>query len=78
MVGIFALESREPARPHAEHFKNELGNDITLAVYPLSTDGVAGVMIFIRGPRSDTENHITQMEAERLYEQLGRVLKKGA
>lgn len=71
----FALEAAHDAqRPNAEHFKNELGNDITLAVYPLPTDGVEGVMIFIRGPKSDTENHITLEEAHRLHEQLGHVL----
>lgn len=72
----WALEQREEHRPNAEEFKNELGNHITLAVYDLPTDGVDGVMIFIRGPKSDTENHITKMEAERLYQQLHHVLGK--
>jgi hypothetical protein len=76
--GLFqlSLEARQEARPNAERFKNELGNEITLAVYPKPTDGVEGVMIFIRGPSSDTENHITKIEAERMYAQLGKVLGK--
>lgn len=76
MPGLFALESRQENRQNTEHFKNELGNNITLAVYPKPTDGVDGVMIFIQGPTSDTENHITWVEAERLYAQLGHVLRK--
>jgi hypothetical protein len=71
-----ALEARDEHRPNSEHFKNELGNDITLAVYDLPTDGVPGVMIFIRGPKSDTENHITLIEAEKLYDQLGDAISK--
>lgn len=70
-----ALENhQEPKRPGKITFTNELGNKIELAVYSLPTDGIEGVMIFLRGPTSDTENHITKMEAEKMYEQLGHLL----
>lgn len=39
------------------------------------TEGVKGVSIFISGPTSETENNITLMEAEVIYEQLGNVIK---
>lgn len=59
-----------------DQFVNELGNTITLTVTEEPIDGVAGVMIFIGGPTSDMTNHITRMEAEVMYERLGKVLKK--
>ena len=72
---IFALESRhETSRPNEVTFHNELKNEIKVAVYEEPIDGVKGVMIFIQGPTSDTENHITRMEAEEIYKQLGKVL----
>lgn len=71
-----ALESHdhEPKRPNKVTFKNELGNEIEVAVYSEEIAGVSGVMIFIRGPESDTENHVTKMEAEEIYKQLGKLL----
>ncbi len=55
-------------------FKNELGNEITVRVNENITEGVKGVSIFISGPTSETENNITLMEAEVIYEQLGNVI----
>lgn len=56
-------------------FINELGNEITLSVTKKEIDGVDGVLIYIKGPHSDTENHITQKEAEELYCELKKVVE---
>lgn len=55
-------------------FKNELGNEIVVRVNENIIEGVKGVSIFISGPISETENNITLMEAEVIYEQLGNVI----
>lgn len=68
-------------------FTNELGNTITLSVVEKPIDGVQfstkrhmkhlpGVLISMEGPTSLSENHITRMEAEVLFEQLRRALGK--
>lgn len=61
---------------HEEKFVNEFGNNITVRISERDIRGVKGVMIFIAGPTSDTENQITLMEAEIIYKQLGLLIKK--
>lgn len=48
-------------------FKNELDNQITVDVYKKEIDNIPGVMIYISGPDSESENHITMKEAEMIY-----------
>lgn len=78
-----ALESQSPSK--GVHFVNELGNRIRLAVSVRPIDGVRsttkeavkgapGIFIELEGPTSLSENHITRMEAEKLYEELGKAL----
>jgi uncharacterized phage protein gp47/JayE len=59
-----------------EVFFNELNNEITLSTEKKQISGVPGVMIYIAGPTSDTTNHITMVEAEKLHAQLSKVLNK--
>ncbi len=59
-----------------ELFTNELGNSIEVEVSKKEIEGVDGVLIYISGPTSLTENHVTRKEAEVIYEQLGEILKK--
>jgi hypothetical protein len=59
----------------AEEFVNELGNAIAVSVVEKDIDGVGGVLISISGPTSTTENHVTRMEAEIIYRELGKVLE---
>ena len=56
-------------------FPNELGNQITVQVAEKVINGVDGVSISIVGPTSDTEVHITRLEAKVLLEQLSTVLQ---
>ena len=55
-------------------FTNEHGNEIQIQVSRKEVDGTPGVHIFLAGPASDTEVHITRREAEILHEELGRAL----
>lgn len=57
-----------------KNFINELGNEIQVQVTKKEIDGVPGVLLFIAGPTSDTEVHITKQEAEVLYQELGKNL----
>ena len=60
----------------SQTFENELGHKIKLKITKKEIDGVAGVLIHIEGPDSETDNHITWEEAEKLYAELGRVRGK--
>lgn len=57
-------------------FVNELGNEIIVRVTDKETCGLPGVLLFIAGPKSDIENHITLMEAEVICEQLSLVIEQ--
>ena len=59
----------------AETFRNELGNKITVNVYKKDIDAVDGIMIKISGPHSETEDHITYQEAEKIYLQLKKIFE---
>jgi hypothetical protein len=89
MAGYLQAFYRPAPKPKKEVFVNELGNKITLQVTSKPIDGVQastkkpivgtpGILIVLEGPTSVSENHITRKEAEKLYEQLGRVLKAKA
>ncbi len=56
-------------------FINEVGNKISVEVTEQVINGVDGILIAIEGPTSQTEIHITRMEAKILLEQLGDLLK---
>jgi hypothetical protein len=59
-----------------KQFTNELGNSIHVQVKSKEIEGVPGVVIAISGPHSSTENHVTQLEAEVICEQLKLLLQK--
>jgi hypothetical protein len=59
-----------------KEFINELGNKIKVKVSEKEIDGVGGILIYISGPNSETENHVTKMEAEIILEGLIKILKK--
>ncbi len=58
-----------------KEFTNELGNEITVSIHAKVIDDVDGVMISIIGPTSETTNHITRLEADKLYKTLGKFLR---
>jgi hypothetical protein len=59
-----------------ETFVNELGNTIMVEVTEKEIEGVDGVLIHIEGPTSETDNHVTRMEAEKIFDHLKAVLGK--
>lgn len=78
---------RHALESHQVKFTNELGNPISVQVSDKPIDGVRaadgkamkhmpGVLIVLEGPTSTSENHITRLEAEKLFEELKRVLGK--
>lgn len=60
----------------SETFINELGNTITVDVTTLPIDGVDGINIHIEGPTSETDNHVTRMEAETIFRHLAAELDR--
>ncbi len=59
----------------ATEFTNEVGNVIHVKASRKEISGVDGINIHIAGPDSDTDVHVTCMEAEVIYEQLGIALE---
>lgn len=57
-------------------FTNECGNTISIRVAEKEISSVEGILIEMAGPTSDTELHITKLEAKILYEELGTLLKE--
>jgi hypothetical protein len=57
-------------------FTNELGNKISIEVLERVTNGVDGILIYIEGPTSNTEVHITRQEAQVLLKALRQVLDR--
>ena len=56
-------------------FTNEIGNKISIEVTEQVINGVDGILIAIEGPTSQTEVHVTRMEAKILVEQLNDLQK---
>lgn len=56
------------------HFRNEVGHDVTVEVDKKEVAGVECIDIAMAGPDSDTEWEITKVEAQVLYEMLGKAL----
>lgn len=65
-----------PVRIMEKEFINELGNKIKVVVTEKEIDGVGGVLIYISGPNSEIENHVTRVEAQVIFQELAKVLKK--
>lgn len=63
-------------KKYEKKFVNELGNEIVVRVTKKDIHNVPGVSIFIEGPTSDTENHITLLEAEVIYKCLGLLIEE--
>lgn len=56
-------------------FRNEKGNDIYVRASDEPIQGVPGVLLYIAGPDSDAEMHITRQEGRELLEVLSKFLK---
>lgn len=56
------------------HFRNEIGNDITLSVQKKRMGEAEGILISVTCPDSAEELHVTNAEAQELYRALGSTL----
>lgn len=57
-----------------QDFENELDNEISISIESKDINDIDGVIISIIGPKSETTNHITKLEAKKLYQLLGEFL----
>ena len=59
----------------SSRFRNEKGNDIYARITEEPIQGVPGVLLYLAGPDSDTEMHMTRQEAVELMALLSKLLK---
>lgn len=59
----------------SNRFRNEKGNDIYLRASEEPIQGVPGILLYMAGPDSDTEMHVTRQEGLELLTLLTKVLK---
>lgn len=59
----------------SNRFRNENGNDIYVRVTEEPIQGVPGILLYIAGPDSDAEMHITRQEGIELLEVLSKLLR---
>lgn len=67
-----------PGRSITKRFTNERGNEIYVRANEEPLHGVPGVLLYVAGPDSDTEMHITRQEALELMLLLSKILKPGS
>ncbi len=61
----------------SNRFRNEKGNDIYVRASEEPLHGVPGILLYIAGPDSDTEMHVTRQEGLELLTVLSKLLKTG-
>lgn len=61
----------------SNRFRNEKGNDIYIRANEEPILGVPGILLYVAGPDSDTEMHITRQEGLELLTLLTKLLKPG-
>ena len=62
-------------RTYSKQMVNEIGNSVTVHVSEKDISGVRGVLLSIIGPSSETDIHVTRLEAEAMRDQLILLLK---
>jgi hypothetical protein len=61
----------------SNRFRNEKGNEIYLRANEEPIDGIPGVLLYVAGPDSDTEMHLTRQEGLELLALLTKLLRSG-
>lgn len=61
----------------SHRFRNEKGNGIYIRISEEPLQGVPGLLLYVAGPDSDTEMHITRQEGVELSLLLTKLLKPG-
>lgn len=65
------------SRVVSNRFRNEKGNDIYVRASEEPVHGVPGILLYIAGPDSDSEMHVTREEGLELFKLLTKLLKPG-
>jgi len=63
------------SRVVSNRFTNEKGNTIYMRANEEPIQGVPGILLYLNGPDSDTEMHVTRQEALELMSLLSKLLK---
>jgi hypothetical protein len=61
----------------SNRFQNERGNEVYIRASEEPIHGIPGVLLYVTGPDSDTEMHITRQEGLELFALLSKLLKTG-
>lgn len=59
----------------SNRFRNEKGSDIYVRASEEPLHGVPGILLYIAGPDSETEMHVTKQEGVELLAVLSKILK---
>jgi hypothetical protein len=59
----------------SNRFRNEKGNDIYARASEEPIQGIPGILLYLQGPDSDTEMHITRQEGLEVLSLLSKLLK---
>jgi hypothetical protein len=62
-------------RTFTNRFTNELGNAIYVRAREEPIGRTPGIVLYLAGPDSDMEMHVTRQEAVELLQALARILK---
>jgi hypothetical protein len=59
----------------SHRFTNERGSEVYIRASEEPIQGVAGVLLYVTGPDTDTEMHVTRQEGLELLTLLSKLLK---
>lgn len=61
----------------SNRFRNEKGQDVYVRASEEPLHGTPGILLYIAGPDSDSEMHVTRQEGLELLAVLSKLLKTG-
>jgi len=61
----------------SNRFRNEKGEDVYVRASEEPLHGAPGILLYIAGPDSDSEMHVTRQEGLELFTLLSKLLKPG-
>ncbi|MEK7079674.1 MAG: hypothetical protein AAB883_00770 [Patescibacteria group bacterium] len=62
----------------SNRFRNEKGDDVYVRVSEEPVVDTEGVLLYVQGPDSDAEMHVTRQEAHELLMALTKLLRPGS
>jgi len=61
----------------SNRFRNEKGEDVYVRASEELLHGVPGILLYVAGPDSDSEMHLTRQEGLELFSLLSKLLRPG-